>query len=146
MSSPSGAVPRLRRQMWPQPVESRLGEAAVGGDLAAEHRQQRGASGRGVKFQHIVASRRVWGTGAVVVERADARKTPHDVGRYWPGEIEGEGVAQIGNLLGRRHYGCRVAREVAIGGADERIGAFKWNGEDDAAVRVLEHVGTIVVE
>ena len=140
-------MPRLWGQMRPQPVESRLGEAPVGGDLAAEHRQQRGASGRGVKFQRIVAGRRVGGTGAVVVERTDAGETPHDIARHdRPGEIEGDGVAQIGNLLGRRHHGRRVPREVAIGGADQRIGAFIWNGEDDAAVRVLEHIGTIVVE
>ena len=58
----------------PKPVESRPGETPVGSDLAAEQRQQCGASGRGVKLQHIIAGRRVGGTGVVVVERADAGK------------------------------------------------------------------------
>src|SRR5205085_6811500 len=63
-----------------QLLQRLLGEAAVGGDLAAEDRQQRRAAGVVVHLEHVVA-RDLRGIGrAVVVERAHAGIAGDDIG------------------------------------------------------------------
>ena len=62
-----------------------LGEPAIGGDLAAEHRQERRRACRGIELQNVVAGRLLRLGGAVIVERPDAGIGPADPVRARPG-------------------------------------------------------------
>ncbi len=84
-------------QVGQQPVQRVLGEAAVGGDLAAEHREHR--RGRGAQLQHVVAGDGGGVGGAVVVQRAHAREAVHHVrGPHRRAEVSPHGAAEVLDL------------------------------------------------
>ena len=113
---PSRGCRQIRREL----LQRLLGQPAIGGDLAAEDRQQRRAARR-VELEHVVAGRRLGLAGAVVVERAHAGEGPDHVGRrHRLGEICADRVAEIGDLLRRRLHLRRIAVVIAVGGADQR--------------------------
>ena len=128
-----------------QPVERCFGEAAVGGELAAEDGEQRGAAGCGLQIQVVVAGGSLGLRGAVVVEGADAGIRPDDLvrgdGMF---EVFAGAAAEIGAFLGGGGGVGRVTLEVEIGGADEGEVAFVGDDEDDPAVGVLEDVAVVV--
>ncbi len=143
----SGPGPAERREKRRELFERRLGEAPVSRDLAAEDRQQRRAVRRRVELQHVVARRRLGVAHVIVMERTHAGKAPHDIGgRERPREIFRRRVAEIRNLLGGSGDPRRIAHIVAVGGADQRMGALVRDREHDAAVGVLKHVGVVVSE
>ncbi len=131
-------------QIGRQPLQRLLGEAAIGGDLAAIDRQQRRAAG-GVEFEHVIAGGGLGFAGAVVIERANAGIGPDHVRRLDRlGQIFADGSTEIFDFLGRGLHLGGVAVVVAIGGADQREIVLVGNDEDNPAVAVLEHVGAVV--
>ena len=88
---PAGGQPARRRQVRRQSPQRILGEAAGGGDLAAEDREQRRAR-LGLELQHVVPRRLLRRRGAVVVQRPHAgigpdhhrRGSPAGGNTRWP--------------------------------------------------------------
>ena len=72
------AVQRLlhRREEGLQLLQRVFGELAIGGDLAAEDREQRRIA---IDIEDIVAGHGRWVGGVVVIERAHAGEVVHDV-------------------------------------------------------------------
>ena len=115
-----------------------------GGDLAAEHRQQRRAVC--VEFQHIVAGHRLGFARPVIIERTDPGIGRDDVS--WadlPGEIAIGGRAEIVDLsrCDDRIFG---PLHGFVGRADQSLGALVGDREDDAPVGLLEHIGLVAGE
>jgi len=50
------------------------------------------------------------------------------------------------NFTAGRDGLCRIAGKIQFGGADQRMSALVRQGEHDAAVGVLEHVGAAMIE
>ena len=135
------------RQEAPKQFQRLLREAAIGGHLAAEHRQERRLAVGGVEFEHVVARRLLRPRRAVVVERPQARIGPDDgVLAERRAEIVADRGDEIGDLgiVGGDVRG--IAVEILVRGADQREVAMEGYGEDDASVGVLEDVGAAVIE
>ena len=125
-----------------------FGQAAVGGDLAAEDGQERGGSGGGVEFEDVVSCGFLRGGGTVVEEGADAGIAPdRHIGGDLFAEVGAGGAAEVFDFIGAGADARGVAFEVEVGGADERKILLVGDQEEDAAVGVLEDVaGVVVVE
>jgi hypothetical protein len=101
-----------------------LGELAIGGDLAAEHGEQRRQTLRrtlGLDLEGVVARDRRRVGGFVVVERPDAREAVHHVGSAQIArEVAVDHRQQVVDLggLDRDILGLAVDRDV--GRADQR--------------------------
>ena len=105
-----------------------------------------GTPPRRIEFEHVVAGRRLGFAGAVVIERAHAGIGPdHVLRQHRLGEILAGRSAEIVDLRGRRLHLGRIAVVIAVGGADQREIVLVGNGENDAAVGVLEDVGAVVI-
>ena len=124
-----------------------LGQAPVGGDLAAEYIEQRRLAFRRVGLQHIIARGLLRLRGTIIIERTHAGIGPDDMlALDRLDEIFAGGGAEIIDLgIADFHLG-RIAVIVLIGGADEGEILFVGNGENDAAIGVLEEVGARIVE
>src|SRR3979490_724536 len=131
-------------QIWRQTFERLLGEAPIGGDLAAVDRQPRRAAGV-VEFENVIAGSGLGFAGAVVIQRPNAGIGPdHVLGLDRFRQIFADGIAEVFDLFGRGFTLGRGAIAVAIGGADQREVVLVRNDEDDPAVAVLKHVGAVV--
>ena len=122
-----------------------FGQLAVGGDLAAEYRQQRRAIG--IQFQRVVAGDAA-GVGRIVVQqRAHAGVGGHHVGRAdLLREVAVAHLAQVGHFVAIDGYLRGVAVVFHVGGANQREVLLVGDGKNDALVRVLENVGVGVRE
>ena len=120
-----------------------LGQSPVGGDLAAEHREQRRRADRAIDFEMVVARHRRGIVVAVVEQRAHAGIGPHHVFRpYRLLHVVAGDVAEIGDLLGGADGGLtRIDGDV--GRADQREGTLVGDDEDNAVVAVLQDEGVI---
>ena len=122
-----------------------LGQAAIGGDLAAEDADQRRLARRGVKLENIVPGRGLGGGSAIVVQGADARIGPSDLIRLnRRPEIFARAGAKIRNLLGRRLHLIGVAGVILLGRSDQGEFAFEGKRKEDAPVGILKDVAAIV--
>ena len=108
-------------QMRRQPVERLLGEPPIGGDLTAEHGQQRRQIAAGRQLQPIVARHRRRIGGCIVVERAHAAIAPDDIRRPQRRLEEPRGQLQQIGLFGCiDRSGRGIAGKGDVGGADQR--------------------------
>ncbi len=127
-----------------QAVERVLGQLAVGGDLAAEGRQQRGFLLVAIQLEHVVAGHGRGVGRVVVIERSDAGEARQDVGaRQLRLEVAIEDAEQIGDL---GLVGGNLLRRTVIGdvgGADQGQIALIGIDEDQALVGVLEDIGVL---
>jgi hypothetical protein len=122
-----------------------LGQAPIGGDLAAEDGEQGRLPRRGVEVEDIVPRRLLRGARAVVVEGTNPRECPDHVLRaHGIAEIRAGSGAEVGDLGRARAHRVRRAGMILVGGADQREIALVGNGEHDAPVAVLEDVGPVV--
>jgi hypothetical protein len=100
-----------------------------------------------VELQHVVAGRRRRALGGVVVERAHAGIGPDHVGgRDLALEIDVHRITEVARLLLRDRHLAGIAREIDVGGADQREVILVGNRKDDAPVGILEDVGEVVIE
>ena len=114
-------------------------------DLAAVNGEERRLAVRRVELEEILARRRLRLGGAIVIERTDAGVGPADrVARRRFREIFGDGGEQIVDLAVVDRDVRRIAGEIEVGGADQRVIALVGNGEADAAIGILEDVGAVV--
>ena len=122
-----------------------LGQAAVGGDLAPEHRQQ----GRGLllELQGVVARDPHRVARFIGEQRPHARVAPHDIGRreLLPEVAVGE-RAQVGHFPGVDGYRRRIGAVIHIRGAEQSEVVLVGDREHDAPVLVLEDVGEAMSE
>ena len=134
-----GRLGQRRRQF----LQRVLGEAAVGGDLAAEYAEQgrRRRPGRSARSRASHPARRC----AVVVQRPDAGIGPHHVRRltplrkYWLAARRDRRSRRGGARLGG------IAMIILIGRADQGEILLVGDGEEDAAVGVLEEIAALVI-
>ncbi len=122
-------------------VAGSLGQLAVGGELAAEHRQQRRAIGFAGQFQRVVARHRLRRIGLVVAQRAHPGVGPdHVFGGDLAGEVGVDHLAQVVDL-GVADLGFAWAALVLhVGGANQRVVLLIRDDEDDAVVLVLQDI------
>ena len=133
-------------QLPAQAVDGFLGQAPVGGQLAAEDGQQRRAA-VGVERQPVIARDGLGVARRVFQQRAHAGVAPHHVLCAHGLAQAGTGrVAQVGDFRFVDGDLARIARVFHVRRADQGEVAFIRNDEDDAPVHVLEQVGVIVFE
>ena len=140
-----GPAPASDGEMRRQPVHRLLGEAAVGGQFAAQDRQQGRQAPAAVQFEPVVPgdSRRRRGP-VVLVERANAGVRPHDVRRCRRLLQEaGDGIDQVCRFGRIDRDSAGLALEWNIGRADQRKPVLERQQEDDAAVVVLQNIGIV---
>ena len=121
-----------------------FGEPAIGGDLAAEHVQQRRAVA--VEAEHIVPRRRRGRARPVIVKRPDPGIGPdHLPGRDRPGEIAAcEGAQIVAFLVGAARLAGRAVM-VHVGRPDQREVLFVGDRKDDPPVGALKEIAAVVV-
>src|SRR6476659_5548501 len=107
------------RQKRLQPIDHFFCEAAVGGDLAAEDRDNGRGTRRRIELQHIVARCSLRVAGPVIVERADASIAPNHV---WSvdGVFEAlrDSPTKIVHLFRGRRGLAGIALKITVGRAD----------------------------
>ena len=115
------------------------GQPPVGGDLAAEHRQQRRLRIRDIEHQRVVAGDGRWVGLAIVVQRPHAGIRPHHVGgRDRFRQVTIRRPAKIIDLFRSNGRGAGQIVDFDVGRADQREVALVRNHEHDALVVVLQ--------
>src|SRR5258707_475652 len=115
---PAGAMPAEWRKKGREASKCSLGEASVGGDLAAEDRQQRRAPWRRIEFQHIVPRRGLSVTRMIIMERSHAGIAPHHIGgRKRSRKKFRSPCAEKSNFTPGRGELRRTAGKIQFGGA-----------------------------
>ncbi len=128
------------------PFQHRLGEATVGGELAAEDVDERRYPGCALDREHVIPRHLLRPACAVVEERPHPGIGPdHVLGPHGHTEIDTRGGAEIGDLRRRRLRPRRVAVVVVIGRADQGEIVLEGDGEDEPPVACLEEIGARVV-
>ena len=123
--------------------EGGFGELAVGGDLAAEYGEQRGALA--VQVERVIAGHRRRIGGFVVAQRAYAgERGDHLVAGQRGAEVRIDYVEQIVDLVVAGPDTGRIAPITHVGGADQAEILFVGKDEDNAPVAVLQDVGAFV--
>ena len=133
---PRGLEPReVRRQL----VDGLLGQAPIGRDLAAEHRQY-GRPARVIIHAQRVVPRHCGGVvRAVVVERPHPCIAPHHVLRpRGARQVPVHRPAQVVDLLCARLGLCRFVRHRDVGRAHQGMQVAVGNHENDPPVVVLQ--------
>ena len=129
-------------------VHGLFGQLAVGGQLAAEDGQQRGfAPRRALEAEGIVAADLGGGLALLIQQRPYPGVGPdHVVVAELLVEVAVHRVEHVALLLGRAVNRAGVVAVLDVGGADQGEVLLVGNGEQDAAVGVLEDVGVIALE
>ncbi|EME01031.1 hypothetical protein B381_05966 [Stutzerimonas stutzeri NF13] len=124
----------------------RLGELAVGGELAAEHRKQRCLFFFRRQRQGVITGNRGGVIRFVVAQRPDAGEGMHDVpGLELLAKVRVGHAQYVGDLLLADAHLGRVATVLSVGGADHGVAIQVGDGEDDAPILVLHDVGLLAV-
>ncbi len=129
-------------------VNGFFGEFAVGGELAAKDGQQRGfAVRRTFEAEGVVAADLGGGLALLVQQRPHPGVGPdHVVVAELLVEVAVDGIEHVALFLGRAVHGAGVVAVLDVGGADQGEVLLVGNGEQDAAVGVLEDVGVVALE
>ncbi|MNE44950.1 hypothetical protein D3C80_1392140 [compost metagenome] len=100
----------------------------------------------GGKGQGVVAGHRRRVGRLVVAERTHAGEAVEDVLLVQLAlEVAIDHIQQVAAFLGSDRHLCRVAVVLAVGGADQGEAFQVGDGEDDAAILVLQDVGLLAV-
>src|SRR5262249_29157952 len=95
------------------------------------------------RLQHIVARGFLRLRCAIVIKRTHSRIAPDNIlSAHWRREIVARRATKIDALRLSDRRRTRIAAIVAIGRADQREVVLIGNGEDDAAIPVLEEIGS----
>ncbi len=133
---------KQRRQL----CQCRFGELAIGGQLAAEHREQRPIAGAIAECERVVAGDRRGLVGLVIAKRPDACIAVADVGAaQLMLEVRVDDGQQVIDLLVGDPYLCRIAVVLVVGGADQVELAEVRRDEHDAPILVLQDVGVVTL-
>src|SRR4051794_5453737 len=131
-----------REEEGAQPIERVLGEPPVGGDLAAEDRQERGPPLAAIYVEDIIARDRGRVLRLVVIERPDPRK---GMSHVLPSQlVTGVAVHRRDQIIDLGRIDRDIVHLPFIGDirrADETEIAFIRIDEDDPLVMVLEQIG-----
>jgi hypothetical protein len=130
-----------------EPCERPLRQAAIGRDLAPEHRQERRAPAIHIEVQPIIP-RHVGGIRfAVVVERPHSTVAPFNVGRCDLAVKKTiRGTAEVCDFLAGDSAAPRIAVQADVSGPDEGIRVFVRAREHDPPVVVLQDIGVVALE
>src|SRR5439155_26527261 len=123
-------------------LEGVFGKLAVGGDLAAEHRQKRRLAGVAVDVQDIVAGNRGRIGGIIVIEGPDPGKGLHDIAApELPLAVaidHGKEIIDFAIVDGDVFWSAFIRN---VGGADEAEIVLIGIDEDYPLVVILEKIG-----
>jgi|GEM_PF-3934890 len=126
--------------------ERRFGQLAIGGQLAAEHRQQWRVVRLTRELEGVVTGNRRWLARLVIAQRAYPGIAMADVGALQRAlEMLVHHSQEVVDLLLGDANLRRVAVVFAVGGADQAEAVQIGNHEHHAAIAVLQDVGMLAV-
>ncbi len=131
---------KQRRQL----CQCRFGELAIGGQFAAEYREQRSLTSAIAERQRVVAGDRRGLVGLVIAKRSDPSIAVADIGAtQLMLEVRVDDGQQVVDFFVGDLHPRRVAVVLMVGGADQAELAEVRRDEHDAPVLVLQDVGVL---